>query len=288
MYTIKGAAEKVGITASTLRAWERRYGIVRPDRTESGYRLYSTDDVNILGLMARLVEQGRPPSLAAAEARRQYIRPTNGPDGPDPALIERLLEAAATFDGGGLASALDDMLALGPFETVVDTHLLPAMEALGRAWATGGVSVAGEHLAANAVMRRLATRYEGAAVIRTGPRILIGMAPGGQHEIGLFAFAVAARRHGLRTDYLGANLPVEDWDTAIASPQVAAMVLAVPTEADVAPVRRVIESARSLVPDLLVAVGGAEQDRAPEEAIRLGHEIGPGVGRLIDELGARR
>lgn len=295
MYTIKGAAAKVGISAPTLRAWERRYGIVEPTRTDGGYRIYSAEDVIVLGLMANLVSQGRPPSLAAAEAKRQRHGRVDttiggfaaGPSdqiGTDHGLIETVVDAAAHLDASALAQALDDMFGLASFETVVDTNLLPAMKAIGEAWAAGRVSVAGEHLAANAVMRRLSAAYEAAAVNRTGPRVLIGMAPGGTHELGLFAFAVAARRYGINTAYLGANLPVEDWTSAFGARDVVAAVLTIPTKADVAAVRQVVRAANDRVPPVLVAVGGAEQDQAPVGVVRLGHQIGNAASALALKL----
>lgn len=294
MYTIKGAAERVGISPSTLRAWERRYGVVTPDRTEAGYRVYSEEDVRALARMARLVEAGRPPSLAAQESQRQASLSTPAAEapstearaselGPTPdgeALLEALLEAAAVLDADRLEVILDQMVARGSFESVVDQSLIPALDALGAAWEAGRVSVAGEHLVSNAVLRRLAAAYEAASRLAAGPRVLLGMPPGGRHELGLFAFAVAARRHGLVTDYLGADLPVPDWVTAVEAQDVAAVVLAIPTGADVAPTAAVIAALRECRPHLLIAVGGSQQDQAPEGVVRLGHRIGAAAETL--------
>lgn len=295
MYSIKGAAEQVGISATTLRAWERRYGIVEPDRTEGGYRIYSAADVHALGLMARLVRQGRPPSLAATEAKRQLRDSANDQFVTHNAqlatnheLIDAVITAAQGVDGPALATSLDAILGLGSFESVVDTNLMPALTALGDAWATGRVSVAGEHLSAHAVMRRLAATYDAAGSAAAGPRVLIGLPPGGQHELGLFAFATAARRLGLNTEYLGANLPVDDWSAAIRSADVAAAVLAISTTTDVAPARRVLRVARSRAPHLLLAVGGAQQHAAPAHVLRLGHCIGDAARELAQQLTGRR
>lgn len=289
MYTIKGAAERVGITPSTLRAWERRYGIVSPERTEAGYRVYSEDDVRALARMAHLVDSGSTPSLAAQEAKRQGHPPglteagqsdpiAGGLDAASDVLA--LVEVAESLDAARLELVLDQMLARGSFEAVVDQSLLPALGALGAAWESGRVSVAGEHLVSNAVMRRLAAAYEAASRLASGPRVLIGMPPGGRHELGLFAFAVAARRHGLVTDYLGADLPAADWLTAAAAEDVAAVVLSIPTQADVATTTEVIETLLEQRPDLIVAVGGALQDQAPEGVRALGHRIGAAAEQL--------
>lgn len=307
MYTIKRAAERTGISAATLRAWERRYGIVAPRRSDTGYRIYDEEDVRALSLMAQLVDDGWTPSLAADEVLRRLRAAspreglaTAGPagrgveDGARPASApsagrfgEAIIEAAATLDAAALSTTLDEMFALASYEAVIDRHLLPAMEALGDAWATGRVGVAGEHFVAHAVMRRLAARYEAASSAGTGSRVLLGLAPGSRHELGLFAFAVAARRHGLATDYLGADLPVEDWVSAVTSRDPAAVVLALTTPADAEAVGRVVTAVRDRRPGLLVAVGGHQQELAPRDVLRLGHQVGAAAADLAERLAAR-
>ncbi|EWT06870.1 transcriptional regulator [Intrasporangium chromatireducens Q5-1] len=302
MYTIKRAAEQVGISAATLRAWERRYGIVAPTRSDGGYRLYDEKDVRALALMAQLVNDGWTPSLAAGEATRRLEAEAAQDKRPRPAVplgvedspraqpssaafAEVLVEAGAALDAEALAAALDEMFAVGSFEAVVDQHLMPAMGGLGAAWAAGRISVAGEHFVSNAVQRRLAAGYEAAASFASGPPVLVGLGPGGRHELGLLAFAVAARRRGLATDYLGADLPVADWVSAARERGPAALVLAVPTPDDVEQVAAVVAAVRRARPDLLIAVGGAEQDRAPAQVLRLGHDIGTGAALLATSLG---
>lgn len=288
MYTIKHAAQRVGITTATLRAWERRYGVIAPHRSESGYRLYGDHDVAVLRSMKQLVDQGWSAALAAAEAirldRAQPAHESAGAPGEGASsssdLAERLTTAASALDTTDLAATLDQVFALGGFETVMTDHVFPALEELGDAWADGRVSIAGEHLASNAVMRRLALAYEAAAAHGHGPRIALGTAPNTRHEIGLFAFAVAARRHGMDTDYLGADLPIDDWLGVVDDPDLAAAVLVIPTTADIIASAAVITALHDHRPDLLVAVGGAQQSHAPEPAVRLGHDIVAGAKTL--------
>lgn len=291
MYTIKRAAERVGISSATLRAWERRYGIVEPRRSEGGYRLYDEGDVQALGLMARLVEEGWTPSLAAGEVRDRLAAASSVPDEPvveapsgPPRFDESLIAAAATLDVRALGLVLDEMFAVGSYELVAEAHLLPAMRALGDAWASGRVSVAGEHLASHAAMRRLGAAFEAAAPYGTGPGVLVGMPPGARHEVGLLAFAVAARRRGLSVDYLGADLPVDDWVRAAGERAPAAVVLAVPTATDVPAADAVFTAVRGSHPGVLVAAGGREQDRTSSEVLRLGHAIGAGAAELAAQV----
>ena len=197
MYTIKHAADVTGLSPATLRAWERRYGVVTPHRTESGYRLYDEDAVRTLRGMAALVDQGWSPRQAAEETRRRSAEggsaagdlerqgplastgiadmpslevptldsPASAAGAPSPRLptVDDLLEAAAELDAERLTAILDERFSLASFESVVDGWLMPSLVALGEAWASGRVSVAGEHLTAQAVMRRLAAAYDAAS-----------------------------------------------------------------------------------------------------------------------------
>lgn len=296
MFTIKETAEQLGVSSELLRAWERRYGVVAPARTPGGYRLYSDADLAALRQMAELVAAGRPPRLAADQVRAGHpANPTASPLGEsvtgvrdlDPAAaVERLLGAARALDGSGVDEALTALWSSDHFEEMADLTLLPALRMLGERWCEGTVSVAGEHLTAHAVMRRLAAEFEAPPRISHGPRVLVGLPPGSRHEVGPFAFAVAARRAGLRTDYLGADLPLADWRSAVQADAIAAVVVAVATPDDVAAARAVHEVCHEVSPATLVLAGGAAQAHLPAEVIRLGHEVGTAAQLLRAHLAA--
>jgi methanogenic corrinoid protein MtbC1 len=292
MYNIKQAAARAGVSVPVLRAWERRYGIVHPERTASGYRQFDDDSVARVRTMRALVEEGWSPSSAAAaildgsvpirldpsgagrdEPSAAALTGTVPGTGPDEAaaIKQRFLDAAAALDVDGITAVLDDVFARGSFERVAADLLFPALEALGDAWAAGEISVAGEHLASSAVQRRLGQALEAAgASTGRGARVIVGLPPGGRHELGALAFAIAARRAGLPVLYLGADLPLDDWLNAAqgALAAVIGVVTARDRNAAMDVARRLLE----IRPDLVVALGG----RAAQEA--------PGVMRLPTEL----
>lgn len=292
MYTIKEAAARTGIPISVLRAWERRYGVVQPARTPSGYRLYDEEAIDRLRAMQGLVESGWSPSTAAA-AIVAGTAPTRGhqaslePDDQSetrPNLIDPFVDAAAELNAGAIERALDDMFASGSFERIADRYLLPSLEALGQAWADGRIDVGAEHMASHAVLRRLTAAYEAAGVAsELGSAILVGLPPGARHELGALAFAVAARRAWLPVVYLGADLPAQSWVvTAIHSNARAAVIGAV-TPADRNPARAVALALREARPDLLVAYGGRYPP--PERTDRPGAAVDQSVIRLPVDLG---
>ena len=317
MYTIKHAAEMIGVNVATLRAWERRYGIAVPQRTESGYRLYDDEALRALSTMSALVAEGMAPRQAAEETRRR-LSPTAqvdaheqggaeegpgaaveagssepapseaGPEQSAPAgaaeATEALLVAAERLDVAAVTRLLDQRYATASFETVTDDWLLPAMHELGLAWASGRVSVAGEHMVAHAVVRRLSAAFEAAGAPVVGPRVVVGLPPRSRHEIGLLGFAVAARRAGLATTYVGADLPVEDWLAAVETRRPVAVVLAASMTRDLAHLDAVVSALGEAAPDVVVAVGGGLQDRAPASCLRLGHRVGDAARSLVAQL----
>ncbi|HEX7951092.1 MAG TPA: MerR family transcriptional regulator [Candidatus Limnocylindrales bacterium] len=310
MYTIRQASARTGVAVPTIRAWERRYGVVVPARTPAGYRLYDEAALQRLGMMRRLVDEGWQPSVAAAAildggpaALAAAATATDGPaaaaeratalepsDGAVPArdvpIARRFVEAARTMDEAELSRTLDDAFARGSFERAMSDVLFPALEDLGSAWASGAVSVAGEHLASHAVLRRLANALDAAGSGDPSARpVVVGLPPGSRHELGALAFAVALRRGGTPVAYLGPDLPLDDWVRAAKG--AAAAVIGVVTRRD----RRAAELvARRLVeaePGVVVALGGEAADvvTAPG-AIHLPARLEDGVAALRAALAA--
>ncbi len=250
--TIKGAAAATGLPEATLRAWERRYAVVAPARTPSGYRLYDERTVADLVEMHRLVTAGWAPSQAAAELTRRRAEAPETPradpsDGWADRAVGELVAAAAHLDTSTLEHLLDDVFAREPLEDVTRCWLLPALVALGDAWEQGEVSIAGEHLASHALLRRLAAAYEqaGQALVGVdGPRVVVGLPAGARHELGALAFAVVARRSGARVLYLGPDLPPVEWTTAARRHRAEVAVIVVPTGRDATAAANVVAALR--------------------------------------------
>ncbi|EKA62113.1 MerR family transcriptional regulator [Janibacter hoylei PVAS-1] len=313
MYTIKRAAELTGVSAATLRAWERRYDVVEPQRTDAGYRLYDDEALARLRTMAELVADGWTASHAAAEAGRRHSGIGSAPGRPDPTpppaaattpageahfeappshlstppssgadATRRLIDAAAAMDPAGVAAVLDERFATGSFEAVVDDWLMPALVELGEAWADSRVTVAGEHLVAHAVLRRLAAAFDAAASRVGGPRVIVGLPAGAYHELGVFAFAVALRRLGVDVVYLGADLPTDAWTAAVTAHTARCVVIGVPRRPDA---RTASTLAKALADHhgVTVCVGGSHQDDV-EGATRLGHAVGPAAAQVAGLL----
>jgi DNA-binding transcriptional MerR regulator/methylmalonyl-CoA mutase cobalamin-binding subunit len=271
MYTIGQAAARAGVSVPLLRAWERRYGIVTPARTPAGYRLYDRDALDRLRTMRRLVDSGWTPRNAAAAildgSVPADVRQSTEAIGADAteamalevprSFVDRFIAAARDLDEARLEQTLDEMFAAGSFEQIAETHVLPALAALGEAWASGEIDVAAEHLASHSVQRRLAAAFQAAGRPTTGDgAILVGLPPGARHELGGLAFAVATRRAGLEVLYLGPDLPVTDWVDAAVRTRTRAAVIGSVIDADAAAAAQVARAIHEIVPRALIAFGG--------------------------------
>ncbi|MGI8999046.1 MAG: MerR family transcriptional regulator [Candidatus Limnocylindria bacterium] len=297
MYTIKEASQRTGISVALLRAWERRYGIVAPTRTEAGYRLYDETAINRLRAMRSLVSDGWSPRQAAENIEsRSMAQQRAEPDAPSPVVplspgseANRLVDAAARVGGMAIEGVLDDIFATGSFERAVEERLYPALVALGEAWARGEIDVAGEHAASAAALRRVGSAFEAAGHAGAGSAaVLVGLPPGSRHELPALAFATALRRAGVNATYLGPDLPVDAWVTAVQRARARAVVIGVGMAVDVSSASAVVSALRADRPDLMVAVGGRYRAELAGDPVTLLPDPLIDAVEVLENLLARR
>ena len=149
-----------GLPMNTLRAWERRYGVPKPERGPGGHRLYSEGDLQTLLWLQRQLTAGLTIGHAIAGLRAQQPEgPSQRPDG----LVEEFLAACRQLDERRVEKVLSDALALHPIERVCMEELAPAMQRVGVCWERGEISVTVEHFASSQLLGQL---Y---AILRTIP-----------------------------------------------------------------------------------------------------------------------
>jgi len=279
-FRIRKAAELSGVTEDLIRAWERRYGVLKPRRTPGGYRVYSDADIALLRGLKRLTEEG----MSIAEAARlvptlrdEWNHQMNGTSGPGVSAPlqswqQQIMEAARSLDQRRVATVLDQAFATLPTLMVVDQLLMPILRELGSAWQQGQLSVAAEHVASAEIRARLVSLLRGAPH-GTRKHVVCACLPEEQHEIGLIAAALRFQHAGWRVTFLGQNNPLMD----------------------------LVESVRQLSPDLLALSCSIDPGRARiEEVLRtvvqavprgtevvLGGAIGIQYQQLCIDLGVR-
>ncbi|WP_185996420.1 cobalamin-dependent protein [Nocardioides campestrisoli] len=200
---------------------------------------------------------------------------------------DALWRAASDFDVEALGRALDEGFGLGTFEEVVDGWLLPSLHELGLAWARGEIGVAEEHFASASVHRRLATVFDQTPRQVHAPRVLVGLATGSRHELGVLAFAIALRRQGVDAVYLGGDVPVEAWVSSVTTKSPAGVVIAVPSAEDVPASLALVSALAAAAPGVPVVAGGSHQDALPPHVTPLGHHIMPAATHLAAAVKAK-
>lgn len=206
MIGIGAFSRSTGVSVDTLRAWERRYGLLEPTRTPSGRRVYSDADAAVVAAMRENMARGMPAAEAARAARAQHAPAAEHFRLDD---IARDLERALESYADGTAQLVLDRL-FGGFsvETAVAEVVLPVLRRLGERWSRDEITVGQEHFATSVILgrlRALARNWDDGA----GPRVLLACPPGELHSGGLLCFGLLARARGWRVTYLGADTPVD-------------------------------------------------------------------------------
>jgi DNA-binding transcriptional MerR regulator/methylmalonyl-CoA mutase cobalamin-binding subunit len=210
-YRIKRVAKITGINPATLRAWERRYNLIAPGRTDSGYRLYSDDDVAMLSRIKQFTSEGLTIGEAIARVRRS-LSPL-APDAQAPELSDvrvQLRDALLRFDRAGALAGYERLAHLAPDRRAEDV-LLPVMRDIGELWKDGTAVIAQEHFASAFVREKLAAMIaELDSGVGPGPEGVCAGVPGEMHEFGLMACALQLAAGGWKVLYLGIDVPLEE------------------------------------------------------------------------------
>lgn len=211
---IGAVAAMTGVNPITLRAWERRHGLIRPARTPKGRRFYTHEHVELIRRVLALIERGVPVGRVRAVLDASQTAPVSAATSPGgdrwSAYLERMSAAIVRFDEPEVDAIYDEALALHRIARVTDRLLLPLLERLGERWQSLPGGIAEEHFFATYLRGKLGARLQHSSRSAAGPRLLAACAPGERHEIGLLLFALAAHGAGLRTVLLGADLPLSE------------------------------------------------------------------------------
>jgi DNA-binding transcriptional MerR regulator len=230
-------SRRVGVSEHVLRAWETRYGLLRPVRSSGGYRLYSHQDESRVRRMQLHLAAG----LAAAQAAQAVVaqdrelievglaegqgfagRPSEdqrdvsaegggltlwGDLTPNLSSVSGLRRALDDLDEPAAERVLDRLLRDHDVEILLRDVLMPYLHELGERWAKGAVTVVQEHFASH-VIRGWMTRLTRGWGSGYGPHVLLACPPGELHDLALLGFGIVLDRKGWRVGYLGADTPM--------------------------------------------------------------------------------
>lgn len=217
LYPMRVVSRLTGLTADTIRVWERRYGAVAPDRTEGNKRRYSGGQVRRLVLLRRATELGHSIGQVA-RLQDEDLRRIIGETGPDiasqaslySAIVEDYLGAITAYDVQRAESILSRTAAILPPMTLTLEVIVPLMRRVGEEWRADRLRISHEHMISGQLRSLLGTLMRHNDPVSGAARVVIATPPRHLHEFGAIIGAYIAASRGFEPIYLGAHMPFAD------------------------------------------------------------------------------
>lgn len=294
LFPIRTVSSLTGVNSITLRAWERRYGLVRPVRTPTGHRLYRRDEIDLIHRVVALLEKG----ISISQVKRVLSQPeqTYAPEhetagGLWARLRRRTLTAVARFDDDALDDINHEALGIASIHEITHQLLVPVWDQLATQDAAADDNVAETRFFCTYLRNRLGARLQHRTRGINGPRLLCACLPGERNDVGLVLFAVTAQEVGLRSILLGSDVPLGAVNAAARRAQYNAILL----DGSTSPAPGLLaEQLPRLISDLSIPVftrGTASIHRRDQivaaGAVPLGNDLTAGAKRIVDVLSAR-
>lgn len=297
-YPVRRVSDLTGINPVTLRAWERRYGILSPVRDENRYRLYSDRDLAILRWLINQRNNGTSISIAATNLRSmidagswpeivpfEIIQAKSISSIPPEPYADKLLQLLSKHHEVDAAKLFEEVVSKFDLETLITKIFTPTLVAIGEAWFRGDMMISTEHFATAFILSRLNILYISLPIINSGPRILIGGAPGEEHEMGSLMMAVLLRNRGNRVEFLGANLHLDDLVDYARTIEPALVILTASTNRVAMELLRAEEKLKSLSLPPIFCYAGFAFDKDPYLVEKIpGNYLGSSMVKALDRV----
>lgn len=212
-YTIKDLETLSGIKAHTIRIWEKRYGVLEPQRSTTNIRYYSDDELRKLLNVSMLVKHGYKISKVSAfpeEEIQKEVLNLNEKMLSSEEIIDQLIIHMINFDHKSFLDILDQQIDELGFEEAFMRVVFPLFEKVGIYWQVGSIFPAQEHFVSN-IIRNLLIKDSASFSNHASPATVLFYLPEGEmHELSLLFYQYLALKAGYKTIYLGQNVPFED------------------------------------------------------------------------------
>lgn len=213
LYSIKDLEHLSGIKAHTIRIWEKRYGLLDPDRTDTNIRSYSDRDVRRILNVAMLVKSGYKISTVASfdeqKLQSEVIRINRNSIDPDK-NIDQLLFLTVNLDSFGFEKLMNLIISQNGFRKTIEHVIFPFFERIGILWQAGSIFTAHEHFVSNLIRNRFIRETGNFESNEASKSVLFFLRENEWHELGLLYFNYLAAQAGMRSVYLGQSLPFSD------------------------------------------------------------------------------
>lgn len=223
LYPIRTVSSLTGVKPVTLRAWERRYGLIHPARTDGSHRLYTKEDIERIYEILALIDKGIPVSKVS-DIVKNKLEDSKPENDIWHQFHDRMMAAISTFDHPRLKAIYNEAMATQPIAVVTEKLILPILKELGERWQQNQSGVAEEHFFSFFLRNKLGARFHHSVPPQHGIKILACCLPGERHEIGILIFALEALSNNFRPALLGADTPLEEIPAVVRRSGVRAVV----------------------------------------------------------------
>lgn len=301
-HSIKLVAKRTGLSTHLIRAWEKRYGTIRPRRTDGNRRYYNQEDIERLTLLQRATASGHAIGDIAALTTPQLMELVAGDSvggrrnssvplesGKEIDWVEASYQSVLAMDMVALEGFLDGAsMAMGQVRMLREV-VVPLVERIGAAWLRGDLKVSQEHIASAAIRTYLGHMARPIALHPAAPGLLSTTPSGQLHELGAVLVAAVATLHGWRVIYGGPSLPAEEIASAAVANRVKVVALSIIHPSDDAGLSEELVRLRRLLPAGIRLIAGGRASEAYGEALdRVGAVWMPGLESLEMHLESLR
>ena len=287
-YPIKVVSQITGLSVHVIRAWEKRYNVVEPDRTDTNRRLYSEEDIEKLKLLNDALHLGHHiggiANLSLLELKmllpKEARSPIDNKNGLDSINLEVTveetlavcLEAIKNYDAKKLESILLSASSKLTQPILIEQLIIPLVYKVGDLWHSGEIRVANEHLASSVIRGFLYNLLDSYSLNESAPVMVTATPRGQEHELGALIAGVVAASSGWRVVYLGTNLPAEEISAVVSHLNARVVALSIVYPNDDLHLKHELKKFKHLIPDgVSIIVGGRASN---------------GYYDVLDEIGA--
>lgn len=293
IFNTKAVAIETAVPPDTFRAWERRYGVPRPQRTQGGHRLYSERDIAVIRWLRDRTAEGMNIShavlLLSNVLEEEESVPSHAPTMTTTRsldqMVAELTKSLISYDAVTAERIMSEAFSIHQFEHVLLELIQPTMVDIGELWHNGSINIASEHFATEFIRRKLSSLINIFESVATNATIIVACAPTELHDLGILYASLFLSRRGYRVVYLGARVPKSDLLEAINKIK-PAMVLISATTIDAAmSLLDVAQAVTKQYPNTKFGYGGRIFNVNPELRVTMpGHFFGHDARELVEQV----
>lgn len=218
-FTIKDLENLSGIKAHTIRIWEQRYSFLKPQRTATNIRYYSNQELKMLLNISLLNKYGFKIShinRMTNEELKEKTLTLSGGQAQQERIVNELIQHMVDLDLDAFEYVIDQFIVSRGIEKAITFIIFPFLERIGILWQTDHINPAQEHIITNIVRQKIIVGVENIITpFSLKSSVLLFMPENEHHELGLLFLQYLLKSRGIKTIYLGANVPLKDLEFVV-------------------------------------------------------------------------